>query len=87
MIVKNFLGDKFCSVEGIDINPSTAVGQDEPLMIISDGSCLISIAVHIDGLKMLEVIDVVVIAVDVEILIVIDNKQPLSIGCDVHSIS
>ena len=50
----NFLYYKLAPVEGVDVEQTTGVGQDQPLMVISDSTSNAVLTIVIDGLNFAE---------------------------------
>ena len=65
-MVDGFLVDELGSIEGVHIDPTVVLGQDEPLMVIGDGPCFIAIAVNCKTLEEFEIVEDVAVLVDIE---------------------
>ena len=86
LVIKGLLVDEFCLVEDVDVDPPIFLGQNQPLVVIGDGSISVVSSFDLQLLEEWVVIDGVIVAEDVEEGRAADMEDPLSVGCDVEAV-
>ena len=51
LVIKGLLVDEFCLVEDVDVDPPIFLGQNQPLVVIGDGSISILASFDLQLLK------------------------------------
>ena len=68
------------------MHPPIVFGDDQPLVVIGDGSCLVVNSSDYEVIDLFILISDEVVLEDIEGLVVVDYEQPLAIGCHVNRI-